>query len=315
LVNAVKVSTISFTGSGEGNSTEERVEGNRRAALQLLERAAQDKPDIVCLPETFTGLGLETKEWFKSAEGVPGPTTEALAKIAKRESMYVVCPMVERHKGRTYNSAVLLDRLGDVAGSYHKMHPTIHELEAGITPGAEPTVLKADFGPVGFAICFDLNYRDVGMGLKEGGAKLAFFPSMYAGGLQLSIWAHDLGLYVASAYTGDGSAIVDPLGRALVRSSAYMPIISRTINLDFELLHIDYNNERWEDMKGKYGPGIEIDVATPEAIFALYSNRKDVTTKDLLREYKLETRDEYLERADALRQKALAAAIGRKVVV
>jgi len=305
LVSAVRISTVSFAGSGQGRSTEEKIDGNRRAALQLVERAALDKPDIACLPETFTGIGLETKEWFKSAETVPGPTTEALGEIAKRHAMYVVCPIVEMHGGKTFNSAILIDRTGKVVGSYHKMHPTIYEMEAGITPGTEPTVFEMDFGPVGFAICFDLNFRDVGEGLKGRGAKLVLFPSMYPGGLQLSIWAHDLGFFIASAFTGDGSSIVDPLGRVLVKSSSYMPIISRVVNLDFELLHIDYNNEKWDEMHEKYGPGIEIDVATPEAIFALYSNRKDVTVKDIIREFKLETRDEYFGRASAVRQRAL----------
>lgn len=305
MVSAVRVSTISFSGSGEGGSTEEKIDGNRKAALHLVEKAALDEPDIVCLPETFTGLGLETKEWFKSAETVPGPTTEALGDVAKRHKMYVVSPMVERLGGRTYNSAVLIDRTGRAVGSYHKIHPTIYEIEAGITPGTEPAVFETDFGPVGFSICFDLNFRDVGEGLRGRGAKLVFFPSMYPGGLQLSIWAHDLGFFMASAFTGDGSSIVDPLGRALVRSSAFMPIISKVVNLDFELLHIDYNNEKWEGMRNKYGPGIEIDVATPEAIFALYSNIRHVTVKDVIREFKLETREEYFARANAIRQKAL----------
>lgn len=305
MVSAVRISTISFAGSGEGSSTEEKIDGNRRAALHLVERAALDKPDIVCLPETFTGLGLETKEWFRSAETVPGPTTEALGDIAERHAMYVVSPIVEKRGGKTFNSAVLIDRTGKVVGSYHKMHPTIYEMEAGITPGTEPTVFETDFGPVGFVICFDLNFRDVGEDLKGRGAKLVFFPSMYPGGLQLSIWAHDLGFFMASAFTGDGSSIVDPLGRVLVKSSAYMPVISRVVNLDFELLHIDYNNEKWDELRNKYGPGIEIDVATPEAIFTLYSNRKDVTVKDIIREFKLETLDDYFARANAMRQKAL----------
>ena len=103
MVSAVRISTVSFAGSGQGRSTEEKIDGNRRAALQLVERAALDKPDIACLPETFTGIGLETKEWFRSAETVPGPTTEALGDIAKRHKMYVVSPIVERLGGKTFN--------------------------------------------------------------------------------------------------------------------------------------------------------------------------------------------------------------------
>jgi len=296
---------ISFSGASGNGTAKERVVQNRRAALEMIEKAALDKPDIVCLPETFPALGLEFKDWFESAETVPGPTTDAVGEIANRNNMYVVCPIVEREEGRTYNSAVLIDRAGKAVGSYHKIHPTISELEVGITPGTDPVVLQTDFGPVGFAICFDLNFRYVGEGLKAMGAKLVFFPSMYEGGLQLSVWALDLSFYMASAFTGNGSAIVDPLGRVLVKSSHYMPIISKVINPYFEVMHCDYNNKKWEAIKRKYGQGVEIDIAEPEDAFAIYTNREDLTVDDIIMEFELERRDEYYNRATAFSQKAL----------
>jgi predicted amidohydrolase len=304
LVRKIRVSTISLMGVGTGTAVE-RVAHNRRAALGMIEKAALDKPDVVCLPETFPALGLGFKDWFESAETVPGPTTDAVAEIAKKNSMYVVCPIVERAGKKTYNSAVLIDRAGEIVGAYHKIHPTIGELEAGITPGTDPVVLQTDFGPVGFAICFDLNFRDVGEGLKAKGAKLVFFPSMYEGGLQLSAWALDLSFYMASAFTGIGSAIVDPLGRVLVKSSRYMPIISKAINPCFEVMHCDYNNKKWDAIKMKYGTGVEIDIAEPEDVFALYINQDDLTVDDVIRECELERRDEYYNRATALGRKAL----------
>ena len=75
---------------------------------------------------------------------------------------------------------------------------------ACVTPGASAVVAQTDFGRVGFAICFDLNFRDVAEGNRTGGAELVLFPSMYAGGLQLSIWAHDFGFFIASATPRDG---------------------------------------------------------------------------------------------------------------
>jgi len=305
LVRNIRVSTISFSGAGGIGPAEEKIKKNREFGLEQLENAALDKPDIVCLPETFTGIGLETKEWFRSAETVPGPTTEAISKIAEKHRMYVVCPIVEMCGNKTYNSAVLIDRTGGIVGSYHKIHPTISEIEAGIVPGKDPVVLKVDFGLVGFATCFDLNFRDVGEGLYAGGTKLMFFPSMYPGGLKLSIWAHDFSFYIASAYIGSGSVIIDPLGRELIRSSNFMPIISKIINLDFEVMHCDYHHEKWVKIKRKYGPGVEIDIAEPEDFFALYSNLSDIMVKDIIEEFKLERRDEFFSRSNAERQKAL----------
>lgn len=303
MARNVRVASISFAGGG--GAIEGRYERARRTAVELLEQAGLDRPDIVCLPETFTGLGCGEGDWFASAEPVPGPTTDAVAAVARRHDMWVICPLVERRGDRTYNAGVLLDRRGEVAGIYHKNHPTIGEIRRGITPGARTPVFETDFGRIGCAICFDLNFRDVIEGLAGGGAELVFFPSMYRGGLQLSIWAHDFALHIVSATPGEGSAVVDPLGRVLVQSSAYQKILSRVLNLDRRLLHIDENHRKWPAIKAKYGPGVEIDVATPEAVFALISHLPDVTAEDLVREFELETRDDYFHRANRVRAESL----------
>jgi len=303
MARDVRVASISF--GGGGGPIEGRYERARATALELLESAALDRPDVVCLPETFTGLGCGEAEWIGSAETVPGPTTDALAQVARRHAMWVICPIVQRDGERRYNAAVLLDRRGEVAGIYHKIHPTIGEIRRGITPGTEAAVFETDFGRIGCAICYDLNFRDVIEGLSAGGAELVFFPSMYRGGLQLSIWAHDFAVHLVSATPGEGSAIVDPLGRVLAQSSAYQKILTRTLNLDRRVLHIDENHRHWPAIKAKYGPGVEIDVATPEAVFALISHLPEITIQDLISEFGLETRTEYFDRANRIREDAL----------
>ncbi|HIE52461.1 MAG TPA: carbon-nitrogen hydrolase family protein [Armatimonadetes bacterium] len=304
MARYVRVSTISFPGAG--GAVEDRVERARQSASEWLDRAALDRPDIVCLPETFAALGLSNEEWFKTAEPVPGPTTEVLAAKAREYHMYVICPLVEQQGDKVYNSAVLIDREGQILGAYHKIHPTISEIEVGITPGTEPTVFTTDFGQIGCAICYDLNFRQVIEGLKAKGAEMVFFPSMYRGGLQLRIWAYDFGVFVASATPGEQSAIVNPLGRVLVESSNYERIISRRLNLDCRVLHLDYNHPKFEDLKRKYGPAVEIEVATPEASCLLISHHPEVTVEDILREFELEPRDAYLARANAVRTQALS---------
>src|SRR5439155_17665914 len=117
MARDVRVTSISFAGGG--GASEGRYERARAAAVQLLEQAALDRPDIVCLPETFTGLGCGEADWIASAETVPGPTTDALGQVARRHAMWVICPLVQREGEKRYNAAVLLDRRGEVAGIYH----------------------------------------------------------------------------------------------------------------------------------------------------------------------------------------------------
>jgi hypothetical protein len=131
---------------------------------------------------------------------------------------------------------------------------------------------------------------------------------MYRGGLQLPIWAHDFSVHLVSATPGEGSAIVDPLGRVLMQSSAYQKILSRVLNLDRSLLHIDGNNRHWPAIKTRYGAGVEIDVASPEAVFALISHLPDVTAAEIMKEFGLETRTAYFLRANREREEALRRA-------
>jgi len=304
MVRLVRIASVSFSGTG-GGSTSEVLERNLKAMVKLLKRAILDEPDIICFPECSPMLGLPNEKLVEAAQDRDGKVFRTMAELARERETYIVCPMMERVGDKVYNSAVLIGRDGEYIGSYHKIHPTIGEIEAGVTPGVEPKTFKLDFGTVGFAICFDLNFEDVIKSLTENGAELVFFPSMYPGGLQLKIWAFNYGIYMVSAYTGEGSMIVDPLGRVLATSSAYSTIISKTINLDYEVFHLDYNYTKFEDMKRKYGSGIELDVIRPEATFMLTSNLKDVTVKDLIREFGLETRKEYFKRALRVRTNAL----------
>jgi len=304
LVRCVRVASVSFSGTGKSGTIHETVERNLKEIVRLLEKAALDQPDIVCFPECSPMLGLSSKEIAEAAEEIPGKIFRTMAALAKRYGIYVVCPMTEKHGGRVYNSAVLIDRDGTFLGSYHKIHLTIGEIESGITPGTEPKTFNLDFGTIGFAICFDLNFDDVIKGLSKNEAELVFFPSMYPGGLQLKMWAFNYGVYVVSAFTGDGSMIVDPLGRVLATSSFYSPVICKTLNLDCGIFHIDYNHEKWDSIRKKYGSKVELDILRPEATFMMTSNDREVTVAEIMHEFQLETRKEYFERASKVRERA-----------
>ncbi|HDJ89155.1 MAG TPA: hypothetical protein ENG40_00470 [Thermoprotei archaeon] len=125
---------------------------------------------------------------------------------------------------------------------------------------------------------------------------------MYPGGKQIISWALDYGVYIISSIGGEGNGvIVDPLGRIWLESSRYSPIICKTINLDYEILHLDYNFSKLEKIKKKYGDSVEIEVSRPEAIFMMTSYLEDKSIEDIIREFDLETREKYFERANRVR--------------
>src|SRR5262249_43980231 len=99
---------------------------NLRRALDGLRAAARRGAKVACLPELFrTQYFCQTEDHahFELAEPIPGPTTEALAAVAREEGMVVVGSVFERRAAGVYhNTAVVLDADGALRGAYRKMH-------------------------------------------------------------------------------------------------------------------------------------------------------------------------------------------------
>ena len=86
---------------------------NMAAAERGIRRAAKRGARVVCLPELFRSLYFcqsEDHEQFALAEPVPGPTTKALAALARSLKVAIVGSVFERRAAGIYNNtAVVID--------------------------------------------------------------------------------------------------------------------------------------------------------------------------------------------------------------
>jgi len=268
-------------------------------------RARQMGADILAFPEIYPHID-STKKSAEAAEELPTPTTERMMTEARKLGMYIIWPQYTREDDQVYNSAVLINRDGEISGIYHKVHPTIGEIEDGIVPGTRMPTFETDFGTIGMAICYDLNFRDIMSGLKKNGAEIVFFCSAYRAGLQARAWAFELGCYIVTAIMTDLGQIVDLTGRQLVESYFHNPVIVHDINLNRRLLHMDYNWDKMDDMLEKYGSDLTFDYASPEACYAIGCERAGLDIDQVIDEFGLERREDYFRRADAVRAAAVA---------
>ncbi|MFH1744366.1 MAG: carbon-nitrogen hydrolase family protein [bacterium] len=303
MARFVTISSISFSGgSGSGN------ERSKRACESMLARiddAATQDPDIIVLPETFTGLGCGQEEWIASAEEVAGPTPTAIAQKAREIGAYITCPIIERRDGKLHNVILFFDRKGELAARYEKYFPTIGEMENGIAPGTEAVVAQTDLGRVGFLICYDLNFEELAALYRQRRAEIVLFSSMFRGGFLLRSWAVRNRCYLVSSTPRENSAIVNPMGRVLVESSDYQLAITETINLDCAVLHLDYNHAKVGEIRKKYGQAVDMEVTSPEGRFLLTSNHPDRSVDDIIQEFELELLDDYFDRARKEREQRL----------
>jgi predicted amidohydrolase len=276
---------------------------NLEKARALLERACASRPEIVCLPETVTSHDIPYADVNEMAESVPGPFTEMAAEFARRYETYIICPVWERRHGRVYNSAVLLDRQGRIAGTYDKLHPVTSNtsplLEKGVTPGNELKVFDTDFGRIGILICFDINWRQEWARLKEMGAEIVFWPSAYDGGLPLQARALDHHYFVVSAVHKEHARIIDMLSSVLVETGPYTDIAEAVIDLDKKVFSTDFNLRKLAALRLKYGRDVTIDMRCDEDMFSLESQRQGLSVADLMAEYGMQTWSDYIAQSTA----------------
>ncbi|MBI3828379.1 MAG: carbon-nitrogen hydrolase family protein [Planctomycetes bacterium] len=292
-----KVKVVTTTMQGRGGPT---VEANRARTLERLDIACGEKPDIVCLPETFLQqhVGVKAED---VAEPLDGPTLSEAAKRARAHRTYVICPLLTKRENRIYNSAVILDRKGSVAGIYDKVQPVTSQddftcMESGVTPGTEAPVFELDFGRVGIQICFDLGFPETWAQLAERRAELVFWPSAYDGGFPLRLFAYLHNYYVVSAVKSRYAQIVNPLGEVLDRTDPSLGYASRTIDLDFMVCHLDFHTSMPEQLKKKYGDGVSVRVYSEEGHFLVESNRADLPLAKMAEECALEPARVYYNR-------------------
>jgi len=300
--------SVSFPGGGYGS-----VEANREKMTMYLARAGAYRPDFVCFTEVARELGLPEGDEAWKGESIPGPTTEALGSMARKYRTHVIVGMQERAGDRTFNASVLIGRDGAVIGVYHKVQPTISEMEKGTVPGTEAPVWETDCGRVGMCICFDLKFPEVAMMLARSGARIVFFSSMFHGGMRHGAWARDYGAFLVVSQSSE-SVIVDMCGRRLAWQGYQEPLVGQgkllpfafaEINTDCKAYHLDSNQDKLGDIEAKYGPGIRFSILRPEATFVMESLMEEVSVEEIEREFDLEDLWTYFDRSRNVREDRL----------
>mgnify|MGYP000247523207 CR=1 FL=1 len=277
------------------------VEENRRYVLKLLDLALLHKPDIVCLPEAFTTVSVTNKPIEELAEPVPGPTTEVIAKKAKEYDCYIICPILTKRNSVIYNSAIIVDRSGDILGIYDKVHPVTSSsdytvFERGVSPGREVPVFDLDFGRIGIQICFDICFPESWEKLAKKGAKLIFWPSAYNGGFLLQVYAYLHHYYVVSSVRSDKAKIIDPLGIVLEETDRYKNVIFRDINLDFVVVHYDFNYSIPDLIMKAYPGRVEIRSRMDDGRFLVEPIDESISAEQLMKEFGFEPAMKYFQR-------------------
>lgn len=274
LSNVIRVGLVQM-------SCDIKPEANLKKAIARIGEAATKGAQIVCLQELFRSqyfCQTEDIAVFKLAETIPGPTTEALGKVARQKKIVIIASLFEKRAAGVYhNTAVIIDTSGKITGKYRKMHipddPLYYE-KFYFTPGDLGfQTHDTTYGKIGALVCWDQWFPEAARLTALSGAQFIFYPTAI-GWLpeeeeemnlaQHSAWetiqrAHAIanGVYVivVNRVGKEGklnfwgqSFVADPFGRIIAKSSSDK---EEVLVVDCDLDKIEETRQNWPFLRDR----------------------------------------------------------------
>ncbi|MCW5977121.1 MAG: carbon-nitrogen hydrolase [Bryobacteraceae bacterium] len=249
---------------------------NLEKALWRIREAAGMGAQVVCLQELFRSQYFcreENAELFALAEPIPGPSTEALGRLAAELRVVLVASLFERRAAGLYhNTAVVIGAGGELLGRYRKMHipddPLYYE-KFYFTPGDLGfRNFETPYGRLGVLVCWDQWYPEAARLTSLQGANILFYPTAIGwhpaekeefGALQRDAWttiqrAHAIanGVYVAAVnrvgFEGPAGRGLEFWGSSFV-SGPFGEVLAQASESAEEIVIADCDPRRVEDVR------------------------------------------------------------------
>jgi len=302
MARRVKISTIGAAAikAPAGMDDQALVDNMIQHWRRQLDQVLPDRPDLIVVPEVcdrYNGHSRERVAQYYRERGER--VLDFFRGVARDNGCNIAYSAAREAKDGTWrNSTLIIDRAGQVTGTYNKNHVVIEETtQSGVLCGQEAPIIECDFGRVACAICFDLNFDELRLKYVAARPEVILFPSMYHGGLMQAYWAYSCRAYFVGACCNLPSAILSPLGEILATSTNYTNFATATVNLDYRVAHFDHNWNRIKALKAKYGPRVTISDPGLLASFLITSEAEEISVAEMVREFEIELLDDYMARS------------------
>ncbi|NOZ20485.1 MAG: carbon-nitrogen hydrolase family protein [Planctomycetes bacterium] len=161
------------------------IKKNTQFYLQLCREAAQQKIDLLCLPEIMLQWGMPTNNETLAglAFKVPGKEIVPFQDFARQNKMALCFSVLEKNKELVHNTAILIDKQGELVGKYRKVHLAQPlEIWWGVTPGNDFPVYELGRdcanAKVSMNICMDSSALESVRVPARKGAEIICLPIM-----------------------------------------------------------------------------------------------------------------------------------------
>jgi hypothetical protein len=233
-------------------------QANLAALVPAIEEAKRGGADYVLTPEMTNILALKRDHLFaKIVTEESDPTLAAMRDLARKHAMYIHIGSlaVKASAEKAANRSFLIDRKGEIAARYDKIHMFDVDLAGGESyresnnyrPGEVAVVTDLPWGRLGLTVCYDLRFPDLYRALAEAGASFLAIPSAFTKQTGEAHWqvlmrarAIENGCFVFAAAQGGRhengretyghSLVVDPWGRIVVEGGIEPKVLMAEID-------------------------------------------------------------------------------------
>jgi predicted amidohydrolase len=147
-----------------------------------------------------------------------------------------VAGILEKKDDIVYNTAVLIDRNGNLAGRYRKVSLPQEEFDGGVTPGNSFPVFETDFGKIGLMICWDVTFPESARALAQKGAEIIFLPIAGGDVTLTKARAIENQVYLVSSTYDMITAVFDQRGNVMKQATEKNPVIVTNVDLNKQTL-------------------------------------------------------------------------------
>jgi predicted amidohydrolase len=233
-------------------------QANLTSLIAAIDEAKRGGADYVQTPEMTNILALKREDLFANIVAEEqDPTLATLRELAQKLSIYIHIGSlaIKVTPEKAANRAFVIDRKGDIAARYDKIHMFDVDLAGGESyresnnyrAGELAVVADLPWGRLGVTICYDLRFPALYRALAEAGASFLAIPAAFTKQTGEAHWhvlmrarAIENGCYViAAAQGGDHengrstfghSIVVDPWGKIVAEGGIEPGVIMAEID-------------------------------------------------------------------------------------
>ena len=288
----VIVGTVMQSFWGEYPGLEKRVD----QLATIVDRMVQESKtrygrslDLAILPEAAI-TGEVGGDALSRSVAFKGPVGNTFTRKAREHHCYVVVPTYLREPDdakRCSNAAVLVDRTGEVAGTYRKVHLVVSSdgktMEGGSSPGKELPVFDCDFGKLAIQICYDMEFDRGWQELARTGAELVAGPTQSPQTAQPAARAMEQRCYIVSSTWRNNASVFEPTGKIAAQVTGPDQVLVHEIDLSYAILPWSSKLRHGKALQEKYQERIGFRYYEDEDCGIFWSNDRHVPVRQMVR--------------------------------